>query len=366
MPKISVVMPTYNAEKYIKEAIDSILLQTYKNFELLVIDDNSKDSTLDILKSYDDERIKVIQGDCEGLAAALNKGIREAKGEYIARMDADDVSLPERFEKQVKFLEEHPDISLVGSWQKYIGNDNKIHKTLQTPDEVKIAMLFGCDLCHSTIMFKKKDFVDNNLFYDISSPQEDFELWSRAVHILKFANLQEILGLYRVTGESVTDNKVNIIEDYEVKIVLNQLDKYLHITVSDIDKELFRCRSNLFYSKDLNSKKDFLCRLDLMYKKIEEQNKKYKVYNPDILHNFLIKTYTAKCHGFYLLYRSGYLRFNIHIILFILSKFLKTNVCLSEKFSIIQIFGIRFYKKYIENDKFIKKYLGIVKIEKKL
>ena len=238
MPKISVIIPTYNAEKYINESIDSILSQTYKNFEILIIDDNSKDSTLEIIKKYQDKRIKIIQGDCKGLAAALNKGIREATGEYIARMDADDISLPERFEKQIKFLEKNPDISLVGSWQKHIGNKNWVHKPLQNPEQVKIALLFSCDLCHSTVMFRKKDFVENNLFYDENSPQEDFELWSRAIHVLKFANLQEVLGLYRVTGSSITDIKEQQLIKYEVKITVKKLKKYLNIEIKDFNYEL--------------------------------------------------------------------------------------------------------------------------------
>lgn len=366
MPKISVIIPTYNAEKYINESIDSILSQTYKNFEILIIDDNSKDSTLEIIKKYQDERIRIIQGDCKGLAAALNKGIREATGEYIARMDADDVSLPERFEKQIKFLEKNPDISLVGTWQKYIGNDSWIHKTFAKPEQVKIALLFSCDLCHSTVMFRKKDFVDNNLFYDENSPQEDFELWSRAIHVLKFANLQEVLGLYRVTGSSITDIKEQQLIKYEVQITVKQLKKYLNIEIPDFNYELLINRKNVFYEKNTKDKKIFLKRLDKLFKLIEKNNLIYNIYNPKYLHLYLCEKFIKNCHGFYLLYPSSYIKFNLKTITTIFSKLTKTNICFEENFSIIQILGLRLYKKSIEKNQIVRKILGIIKTKQNI
>ena len=108
-PLVSVVMPTYNAEQYLNETMDSLLSQTFKNFELLIIDDASKDNTRKIIRSYKDARIKLINGPQKGLAAALNYGIKIANGKYIARMDADDIALPERFAKEVEFLEKNPE-----------------------------------------------------------------------------------------------------------------------------------------------------------------------------------------------------------------------------------------------------------------
>ncbi|MHC1732039.1 MAG: glycosyltransferase family 2 protein [Bacteroidales bacterium] len=114
-PKISVIMPTRNAEKYLKEAIDSILNQKFSDFEFIIIDDNSIDHTINIINSYHDDRIKIYSGECRGISAALNLGIKKSSGEYIARMDADDISLPERFEQQINFLEQNPDIGICGT-----------------------------------------------------------------------------------------------------------------------------------------------------------------------------------------------------------------------------------------------------------
>lgn len=109
MPKISVILPAYNAEKYINEAIDSILTQTYRDFELIILNDCSKDRTEEIILSYEDDRIVYLKNQVNmGVAATLNRGLAAAKGEYVARMDADDISLPERFEKQAAYLDEHP------------------------------------------------------------------------------------------------------------------------------------------------------------------------------------------------------------------------------------------------------------------
>ena len=126
-PQISVVMPAYNAEKYITEAIDSILFQTFKDFEFIIINDASTDSTKDIIESYKDPRIKLVNNEQnKGVAKSLNIGISVACGKYIARMDADDIALPERFQKQFDFMEQHPNIDVCGSWAKKTGNENEI------------------------------------------------------------------------------------------------------------------------------------------------------------------------------------------------------------------------------------------------
>ena len=129
---ISVVMAVYNGEKYLKEAIDSILSQTYKNFEFIVIDDCSSDNTPIILKSYTDARIQVVRNEQNlRLPTSLNKGFKIARGKYIARMDADDIAMPDRFEKQVKYLEAHQEVAVIGgSFQVFneFGEDIYIHE----------------------------------------------------------------------------------------------------------------------------------------------------------------------------------------------------------------------------------------------
>lgn len=148
---ISVILPVYNGEKYLKEAIESILNQTYTNFEFIIIDDGSKDSSLEIIKEYEkeDERIVAVSRENKGLIATLNEGIEKAKGKYIARMDQDDISLPNRFEEQLKIMENDKEIVVCGSWINVFGENRKekISKYFQYDKEIKANLIMSsiCD-----------------------------------------------------------------------------------------------------------------------------------------------------------------------------------------------------------------------------
>lgn len=164
-PKVTVLMPVYNGEEYLREAIESILFQSFGNFEFLIIDDGSTDDSINIIASYTDPRIRVItNGENIGIARALNKGIELARGKYIARMDSDDISLPKRFEKQVDFLDKNPEIGIVGSWIKTFGGRKTIilaHPC--NPEMVRIFFLFDSPLAHPTVMMRREFLKKNNL-----------------------------------------------------------------------------------------------------------------------------------------------------------------------------------------------------------
>ena len=195
IPRISAIMAVYNTkEEWLKESIESILNQTYSDFEFIIINDGSTNNVENVILSYKDERIKYIKQENQGLAKSLNNGLDIAKGEYIARMDSDDISLPERFEKQVKFLDENLDISIVGTSHEYFPN-GKIAKMLKYPKY--IDFLKGNSIGHPTVMFRRADFEKYDLKYNPEYLCEDYELWSRAIKYLKFANIQEILLKYR-------------------------------------------------------------------------------------------------------------------------------------------------------------------------
>lgn len=130
MPKISVIMPTYNAETYVREAIESILNQTFADFEFLILDGGSKDKTIEIIESYNDDRIKIYKN-CGTIPQSLNKGIKEATGEYIARMDADDISLPNRLKKQLNVLQKNKDIAILGTKAQILHNNHLIDNFFQ-------------------------------------------------------------------------------------------------------------------------------------------------------------------------------------------------------------------------------------------
>lgn len=199
--RVSVLMSVYNGQKYLREAIDSILVQTFTNFEFLIIDDCSTDDTPQIINSYRDRRIRYIRNESNlGLAAALNRGLDSARGEYIARMDADDVSLPDRLARQVDFMDNHPETGVCGSWVKTTGElRGRIWRYPVDPDSIVCGLLFEPPLAHPSVMMRRQLFRQNGLYYDpLFKRAQDYDLWVRASEVLSFANIDEVLLFYRI------------------------------------------------------------------------------------------------------------------------------------------------------------------------
>jgi len=192
-------MSVYNGEKYLREAIDSILDQSFKDFEFLIINDGSIDKTHEILKSYDGTCLRIIEQENMGLTKSLNKGLSLAKGQYIARMDADDISLPHRLEKQVRLMDREPDIGICGTWVKTIGDSKEdIWRYPTEPEVIRCRMLFESALAHPSVMIRRSFFINNHLSYDEKLQwAQDYELWVRCSSLSTLKNLEEVLLLYR-------------------------------------------------------------------------------------------------------------------------------------------------------------------------
>jgi glycosyltransferase involved in cell wall biosynthesis len=200
-------MPVYNGESFLREAVQSILGQTFTDFEFLVINDGSSDRSAVIMDSFDDPRIRPVHNERNlGLIATLNKGLDLARGEFVARMDQDDISLPERLERQIAFLATHPGIGFCGTWfRKFGAQGNKVVRWETEPDAVRAAMLFSSPLAHPTVMLRRQAFVSRKLYYDADYPSaEDYELWVRAMSFMDVANLPEVLLHYRVHPDQIT------------------------------------------------------------------------------------------------------------------------------------------------------------------
>ena len=208
MPQISVIMPVYNGERFLQQAVDSILTQTFKDFELIIIDDGSSDRSPEIIEAYrkNDPRIRVHrQPRNMGLVEALNTGCRLATGEYIARMDADDICLPERFAKQVQYLDANPQVGFVGTWVKYIDafgkNMDKAWQPPITPILTRWTLMFcSSPLAHPSWLFRRS--IINRLKFYRPVKVEDYELLVRASEITELANIPEILLEYRSWNQS--------------------------------------------------------------------------------------------------------------------------------------------------------------------
>lgn len=192
-PRVSVILPAYNEAQHIQRSVVSVLGQTFTDFELILLDDGSTDETWKVIGEFDDPRIHKVQLGRMGFTRALNYGLRMARGEYIARMDADDESLPERLERQVAFLDSNPTISILGTC--YLKNDAmraESYVRLHPEDDrdIRRAMALYVPLCHGSVMFRKT-VVQKIGGYDETIPDtEDLELWLRAAPYFKFANLR--------------------------------------------------------------------------------------------------------------------------------------------------------------------------------
>ncbi len=208
-PIVSVVLPVYNGADYIRTAIDSVLAQTFADFELIVIDDGSTDATAEIVQSIDDNRLRLIRQKNKGLVGALNHGISLAQGKYIARQDHDDISLPKRFEKQVAYLESHPDCALLGTRSTIWVKDRPTERGHTHPvdeAELRFNMLIDCFIVHSSVIMRRAVVAELGGYSTDQTrcPPEDYELWSRMMRKHKIANLAEPLLIYREVPGSIS------------------------------------------------------------------------------------------------------------------------------------------------------------------
>lgn len=228
-PKVTVLLPVYNAERYLATALDSVLEQSFTDFECLVINDGSTDSSPEIIKNYQakDARLRVISRPNKGLIATLNEGLGAARGEFVARMDADDICLPDRLQKQVELLDSRPEVGVCGTDVEAFDDESGYSQHMSAPtthENCMVKLLFGTPLYHPTVMYRKNLIFQNDLYY---SPEyihcEDYELWMRFAEHTSFANINEILLRYRAHEQQVSVAH----NDTTVKSQLKALDNYL-------------------------------------------------------------------------------------------------------------------------------------------
>ncbi len=207
-PEITVLMSVYNGERFLKEAIESILHQTYKNFEFLIINDCSNDFSRNIILSYNDPRIRLIDNEQNiGLTRSLNKGIMLARGKYIARMDADDLSMPDRLEKEFAFMKANPDYAVVGTFLKVINENSDVKYTIEKPIEyTQILEFLKKDSCiaHGSAMIRKICLFDVGLYDESFEKAQDYDLWLRISERYKIYNISEYLYMWRIHDKNVS------------------------------------------------------------------------------------------------------------------------------------------------------------------
>lgn len=247
---ISVLLPVYNGEKYLNEAIDSILNQTYSDFELIILDDCSTDHTADIIKAYTDKRIRYVYNERNlKISASLNKGISLAKGEYIARMDADDISHPERFQRQIEIFENNPNVDIVNIRYNIMSEDGKYLRKYKfnispSSEALKYLIHVDCFICHAGVMIRKKWYQNFN--YNTTEETynvEDCDLWIRMFsNGIYCKTIKTPLYNVRTNSQSVTHTNIGISRQVEnacnlyKKSSLNYLDLELNINTFKLIK----------------------------------------------------------------------------------------------------------------------------------
>lgn len=268
-PLVSIVLPVYNAGKYLKEAIQSILDQSYTNFELIIINDGSTDDSEKLIRSYTDKRICYVFQQNTGLAGALNTGLKTAKGKYIARQDQDDISLVDRLQKQVEFLESHPNINLLGTRATVFTDDHKemkMHDHATEPAVLRFDLLFDNPFVHSSVMFRK-DAIDQIGSYNTDrSYYEDFELWSRFAFYGQVANLKDVLVKYRHHDQGLSKSTGYFKED----AVLNQSQQNISLLIGK-KEDRFEDLSAVYHFKEKRYKGTSLSQMHMALKEISEK-----------------------------------------------------------------------------------------------
>jgi glycosyltransferase involved in cell wall biosynthesis len=231
-PYVSVIMAVYNGETYLRDTVSSILNQTFRDFEYIIVNDGSTDNTENILARFTDSRIIVIRNEQNrGLAYSLNKGLAIAQGNYIARIDAGDLAVPDRLEKQVTFLDQHPEIGIVGSYCSLVDEISDIIGIARVPLqdlEIRWISLLTNPFIHPSVMFRRDILCQYHLSYEPTfQASQDYELWTRLLEYTQGANLEDVLTVYRICSNSITSSHRNIQFQNQDIVILRTLQKWL-------------------------------------------------------------------------------------------------------------------------------------------
>jgi glycosyltransferase involved in cell wall biosynthesis len=252
MPRLTVLMPTYNVAQWVDEAIQSVLNQTYSDFELLVVDDGSSDDTIAHIKAIDDKRIRIAAfPDNVGLADNLNRGLDLINTELVARMDGDDIAEPDWLETGIKTLDTHPDIDICSFGFQFFGTKTSLVRFPELHDDSMAQMLFGCTVIVPVL--RRRVFTDNNLRCRTDTfPAEDYSLWAHAYRVAKVYNVQRTLFHYRThpTQISTARREAQIKKSNEVRLLMLE---WLNPDFSDDEKRYFL---DIFVPCKIENRKD--------------------------------------------------------------------------------------------------------------
>jgi glycosyltransferase involved in cell wall biosynthesis len=289
MAKLTVLMTVYNGEGFLRETIDSILNQTYKDFKFLIVDNSSTDSSREIIRSYDDPRIELVAlPENIGQIPALNKGLDMIDTPLAARMDADDISLPRRFEHQAAFMESHPKVGVCGTYASaFKGQKETLWKHPVHHADIKVRLLFECCLVHPSVMIRK-DLLDKyELRYNEQiGHSEDWELWQRAGRLFNLANIPEVLVRYRVHGQSLSRQTLDR-QQAAAEMLDNSSLRFLELSHHPLRRVHRDVAFETFNAK--NREPEFIDNVIDWFKELRNANYSQGIYDKHALNRFLKK-----------------------------------------------------------------------------
>ncbi len=288
--KISVVMPVYNSEKYLSEAIESILNQTFQNFEFIIVDDKSTDSSWQIIQEYaqKDQRIVPVKNTGKkGCYSARNFGLSLAKGKYYAVMDSDDISLLNRLEVQFEFMEQNQDVVVCGAWAESFGESSGLKKTPVLNESIVANLFFNSCIAHPTAFIRNDVLKSNNIYYkDSINVAQDYEFWNRLKKFGKLTNIPEVLLKYRIHDSQISSLKMKKQDEVAYLIRTNQI-KELGWNLKEKEIELH----NLINDETTTPEVCHLIRAIFLMIKIFKENKKYKNFDEMLLYDIILNRY---------------------------------------------------------------------------
>lgn len=298
-PLVSVIMPVYNAEKYISASLQSLLHQTYSDFEVILIDDCSSDKSMDIVRSYVDPRLRIIRNPINiGIAASRNRGLQSCKGRYIALLDDDDISLPQRLEKQTAFLDDNKDIDVVGGMSIWIDEEDRIIREAiempADPDYIKTSFLFENMYNNSEVMFRRSLVENYGIRYaENMLGMEDFRFWIDCSKKGKFSNLDELILKRRMVSDNTTAKIIGN-QKKEREKIYQELQEYSikrsGFELSDIDYgNIYKFIGESRHEKNRNVQ-EIRCFYETL-KKIIDQSIRSNFANIDMVKDYLRNKY---------------------------------------------------------------------------
>jgi glycosyltransferase involved in cell wall biosynthesis len=293
-PLVTVLMPVYNGEAYLSEAIESILQQSFTNFEFLILNDGSIDRSEEIIRSYTDSRIRLINNATNmKLIATLNRGLDQAQGKYIVRMDADDISLPQRIERQVEWLEKNPEYGLVGSWFEDFNGTDTIRTIKYSSDDthIRIRHLYQTHIAHPTAVLRKSVIDEHNLRFDPDFVHgEDYAFWVQMSAYCKLSNYPKMLVRKRDHPQNVSNKYAQIQSDTCARVKQEQF-RQMGLDVSRDEIELY----TRFANPDWAFSKEEMEMMHILLEKMASENESTNFIAKEALKTYLAEKWFHLC-----------------------------------------------------------------------